>query len=185
MPSKYKLSNSLRRVQRANLILSIRIPVMRPCQSCASRQMLYVISSESEYCEQYIRFNRQCDLASPHKEIERLYRQKKELFNKAQKAKTKAIRYNKQRRLIIKRLKKLGRREDQNILKLKIDEMINEFGPEKIPDLPPNFLSKALNSLSPRSVSFITLVEKKRSTDPFFKLLNSPSKSVEMPQNNS
>jgi hypothetical protein len=85
---------------------------MRPCQSYASRQIFYIMSSESEHCEQYIRFNRQYDLASPYKKIERLYRQKKKLFNKTQKIKTKAIRYSKQRRLIIKRLKELGRKEN-------------------------------------------------------------------------
>jgi hypothetical protein len=130
------------------------------------------MSSESKHCEQCVRFNRQCDLASPYKEIERLYRQEKELFNKAQKTKTKAIRYSKQRRLIIKRLKKLGKREDQNILELEIDEMMDESGPGEIPDLPSNFSPGALNSPSPRSVFFIAPVVGKGSTDPFFGFLD-------------
>jgi len=158
---------------------------MRPCQSCASRQVLCVMSSESEHCEQCVRFNRQCDLASPHKEMERLHRQEKELFNKAQEAKTKAIRYSKQRRLIIKRLKELGRREDQNILELEIDEMMDESGPGEIPDLPLDFSSGALNSPSPRSVSFTAPVEGEGSTDPFLGLLDSPGRSAEVPQGSS
>jgi hypothetical protein len=38
----------------------------------------------------------------------------------------KANRYSKQRRLTLKRIKELSRREDQNILELKIDEMMTE-----------------------------------------------------------
>jgi hypothetical protein len=55
------------------------------------------------------------------------------LFNKASAAKAiaaqalaKVNRYTKQRRLALKRIKELGRREDQNILELEIDEMIIE-----------------------------------------------------------
>jgi hypothetical protein len=51
--------------------------------------------------------------------LDRLYRQKREFFAKATKAKTKVLkllakvnRYNKQRRLAFKRIKKLGRRKD-------------------------------------------------------------------------
>jgi hypothetical protein len=49
----------------------------------------------SEYCEQYFRAKRFCELTFPDVEIERLLRQKKELFNKIIKAKIKATRFAK------------------------------------------------------------------------------------------
>jgi hypothetical protein len=54
---------------------------------------------------------------------------------KATEAKTKALellikanRYNKQRRLALKRIKELSRRENQNILELEIDKMMIDDG---------------------------------------------------------
>jgi hypothetical protein len=58
--------------------------------------------------------------------------------------------------------------------------MIDESGPEKIPNLFLNFLSGALNSFSSRPVSFIALVKGEKSINPFFRLLDSLDKSVEM-----
>jgi hypothetical protein len=74
----------------------------------------------------------------------------------------------------------LGRREDQNILELEIDEIIDESGPRKISNLLLNFLSGALNSFSSRSVSFIAPVKEKRFTDPFLKLLDSSNRNAKM-----
>jgi hypothetical protein len=42
-------------------------------------------------------------------------------------------------------------------------------------------LLKALNSLSSRSASFTAPVKKKGFTNPFFELLNSPNRNIEMP----
>jgi hypothetical protein len=58
---------------------------------------------------------------------------------------------------------------------------MDKSGPGEISDLSPDFLPEALNSPLPRSASFTALVEKEGSTDPFFKLLDSPSKNTEMP----
>jgi hypothetical protein len=66
---------------------------MRPCQFCVFRNFLYVISDLSKYCEQYFRSKRFCELTPPNAEIKRLLRQKKELFDKAIKAKVKATRF--------------------------------------------------------------------------------------------
>jgi hypothetical protein len=43
------------------------------------------------------------------------------------------------------------------------------------------FALKALNFFSSRSFSFIIFAKGKGSINPFFRLLNSPGKSVEMP----
>jgi hypothetical protein len=92
---------------------------MRPYQSCVSARFLCVVSSIFKYCEQYVRRGRSCELAPLDWEIIRLDREQKELFDKALAAKavaaqalTKANRYTKQRRLVLKRIKELGRRED-------------------------------------------------------------------------
>jgi hypothetical protein len=163
---------------------------MRPCQSCVSARLLCVVSSASEHCEQCVRRGRSCELAPPDREITRLDREQKELFDKASAAKAvaaqalaKANRYTKQRRLALKRIKELGRREDQNILELEMDEMLTD-GAAVVEGLEMDELvataaegvisSGALNSPSPRSSSFL---------DPA--LLGSPDRSVEVPQGSS
>jgi hypothetical protein len=57
---------------------------------------------------------------------------------------------------------------------------MDESGPGEIPNLFSNFLSGALNFPSPRSVFFTVPVEREESTDPFFRLLDSPGKSAEI-----
>jgi hypothetical protein len=158
---------------------------MRPCQSCISVRLLCVVFSAFKYCEQYIRRGRIYKLAPPDREITRLNREQKELFNKALAAKAvavqvliKANRYIKQRRLALKRIKELRRRENQNILKLEVNKIltdnatvmkgleINEFITIITKGI---ILSGALNSPSSRFFSFF---------NPAF--LDSPNKSVKV-----
>jgi hypothetical protein len=79
----------------------------------------------------------------------------------------------------------LGKRKDQNILKLEIDEIMNESGPGEIPDLSLNFLPGALNFFSSRSASFTAPIKGKGITNSFLKLLDSPGKNAEMSQGSS
>jgi hypothetical protein len=186
MPFRYKIFNTLRRRLRANHFFFFNFIAMRPCQSCVRVGILYVLSSESEYCKQYIRFARSYKLAISYVELDRLYRQKREFFAKATETKTKISellvktnRYNKQRRLTFKRIKEFSRREDQNILKLEINEMITE----NVKILERNkqlFILKVLNSFSPRSSFFTISVKRKGFTNPFFRLLDSPNKNVKI-----
>jgi hypothetical protein len=88
MPSRHNLSNYQRRYRRADLIFSLNIPVIRPCQFCVSARLFYVVSSAFKYCEQCVRRDRICELTPPDREIIRLNREQKELFNKALTAKT-------------------------------------------------------------------------------------------------
>jgi hypothetical protein len=83
MPSRHNLSNYQRRCRRADLILFFGIPVMRLYQSYISARFLCVVFSASEYCEQYIRRDRSCELTFLDREITRLNREQKKLFNKA------------------------------------------------------------------------------------------------------
>jgi hypothetical protein len=45
---------------------------MRPYAYYFSREFLYILKTESPYYERYYRANRQCKLAPPDTEIERL-----------------------------------------------------------------------------------------------------------------
>ena len=81
--------------------------------------------------------------------------------------------------MALKRIKELGRRENQNILELEIDEiMIKDI---KIPERDGQFLTlRALNFFSFRSFFFIIFVKKEGFTDPFFGFLDFFSKSIEV-----
>jgi hypothetical protein len=71
----------------------------------------------------------------------------------------------------MKKLRDLSSREDRNILELEINKILSN---KQLPVL------EILNSLSFRSFSF-TVPVGKGSIDPFFRLLNSPNRSAEMP----
>ena len=147
MPSR--VSSTIRHLRRADRLFSSFSITMRPCQSCVSRGLLCVVSELSEHCEQCFRSKRSCELAPPDIEMERLLRQKKELFDKAMEAKAKATRFAKQHRLVVRKLRELDRREEQNILELEIDEIMADktvkmegasaTGPplKSFPNLPP------------------------------------------------
>jgi hypothetical protein len=85
---------------------------MRFCAYYFTRGFLCVLGAESSYYERYYRANRQCELASLNAEIERLLKQERKLFGEAKKAQAKAIRLNKQRRAILKRVRDLNKREN-------------------------------------------------------------------------
>jgi hypothetical protein len=99
---------------------------MRPCLSCTSQGVLCVLSHLDERCEQCYRNQRQCDLASPWAEDDRLKKKGEELREQRLEAETKAARLRKQERLILKRRRALWKREGQNIDELEIDEAAAE-----------------------------------------------------------
>jgi hypothetical protein len=68
---------------------------MRFYRFCVFRDFFCVIFDLSEYCEQYFRRKRFCELAPPDAEIKRLLRQKKEFFDKVMEAKAKVTRFAK------------------------------------------------------------------------------------------
>jgi hypothetical protein len=84
----------------------------------------------------------------------------------------------------MRKLRKLNYRKKQNILKLEIDEIIanstvkvNKFITAATEGI---ILLRTLNSPSPRFSSFIDPVIKKRSTNPFLRLLDSPNKNAKV-----
>jgi hypothetical protein len=52
---------------------------MRPCAACRRADIIYLVSDESDSCEQCLRYNRSCDLAFSIYEWERLRRAKERL----------------------------------------------------------------------------------------------------------
>jgi hypothetical protein len=99
---------------------------MRPCSACTKANVDCVLSSLDERCEQCYRNRRSCELASPWAEFDRIHQQKEKIREQRLEAERKAIRLRKQERLLQKRLKALGDREEQNILDLEADEALDE-----------------------------------------------------------
>lgn len=165
--SRSQITSSLRRQRKADRLLFTGVFVMRPCAYCSTRGFLCVLGAESPHCERCYRANRQCELAPPDAEIERLLKQERKLFGEAKEAQAKAIRLSKQRRAILKRVRDLSEREDQNILELELDEMVEleSFSVEGtegvIPEVgemsseAPAEPAEVLNPSSPRSSSFL------------------------------
>jgi hypothetical protein len=141
-----KASSTVRRHIRADNILRFGFAAMRPCTACASRGVVCVTSSADERCEQCCRNQRKCDLASPWEEYEKIFKQKEELRERRLEAEMKAVRLRKQERLLQKKLRELGSREEQNILDLEADEVLMGLG-EDAPQ------SEALGASSPGGLS--------------------------------
>jgi hypothetical protein len=121
-PRRRPTSSTFRRHQKADQILETGLLVMRPCAYCVASSSLCVLSEMSEKYEQCYRFNRPCDLASPWAEVYRLLKQSDDLKEKVLEAEAKALRLRKQRRVILKKVRALGAREESNIKGLKMDK---------------------------------------------------------------
>jgi hypothetical protein len=114
---------------------------------------LCVVTLESSHCERCFRSHLECELAPPDAKAERFFKKKERFIFEIAAAYAKIIRFRKQYRAVIKKLRDLGSREDRNILELEIDEVIindlSEVLQEGI------ILLKILNFLSPRFFSFL------------------------------
>jgi hypothetical protein len=127
MPARKHLSSSThRRRKLSDRILCEGVITMRPCSSCTSQGVLCVLSHLDERCEQCYRHQRQCDLASPWAEDDRLKKKGKKLREQRLEAETKAARLRKQKRLLLKRRRALWKREGQNIDKLEVNKAAAE-----------------------------------------------------------
>jgi hypothetical protein len=175
-----RISSTLRRHFKADRLLSSGLIVMRACSFCRIHNFLYIVAPESPYCERCFRSHLKYKLAPSDAKAERLLKEKERLAFKITSAYTKITRLRKQHRAVMKKLRDLGSREDRNILELKMDKAIVSDLPEILQEgnrqLP---ALKALNSPSPRPSSF-TVPFGEGSTNPFFKLLDSPGKNAEM-----
>jgi hypothetical protein len=148
---------------------------MRPYAACRRAGTVYLVSDESDSCEQCLRYNRFCDLAFPTHEWERLRRAKERLSQQisekrriALEADAAIIRLQRQRRLVEDKLRAISNRELRNIQEIEIDELISGVIIEKVDKMlseTPVKPAEILNPFSPRSSSFLN-----------FALLGSPNK---------
>jgi TolA-binding protein len=123
MPRAQPVSTSaLRRHKRANFLLLVSVLAMRPCSSCTSFGVPCAVSPLDERCEQCVRHNRHCELASPWVKAERVLKKKEDLDRQILESEAKTLRLRKQKRLLQKKLRELGDREEQNIQDLERDE---------------------------------------------------------------
>jgi hypothetical protein len=82
-------------------------------------------------------------LASPITEIKRLGARVDTLREQRLEAERKAIRLRKQERALIKKIRELGDREDQNILDLEMEEELEEVAKRALHSLDPPELSNS------------------------------------------
>jgi len=130
------------------------------------------MAPESSYCERYFRSYLEYELASPDVKAERLFKKKERLASEIAAIYAKISRFRKQYRAVMKKLRDLGSRENRNILKFEIDEMLSD-GQLPAPE--------ALNFFLSRPSSFTVSVRGKRFINPFLRLLNSFDRSAEVP----
>jgi hypothetical protein len=126
---------------------------MRPCSACVSRYILYSISEASDSCVEYNRTYRRYKLASPIAEVERLAFKAEDLREQALEAERKALRLRKQARVLYKKMRDLGTREEQNILNLETEEALKGAFSGSASELPSS-LSAPAPGFSPGLVGF-------------------------------
>jgi hypothetical protein len=127
MPRPIVLRNStFRRYRNADKLLATGVISMRPCAYCLRSSLLCVLSPYSEKCEQCYRFNRPCDLATSWFEVNRLLEKRDKLREKRLAAEAKAIRLRKQERQLLKKIRALGDKEEQNLAELEIKKAAAE-----------------------------------------------------------
>jgi hypothetical protein len=166
-----RIFSTLRRHLKADRFLFSGLIIMRAYFFYRTHNFLYIIAPKSSHCERYFRSHLKYELAPSDAKVKRLFKKKERLISEITAAYAKTSRLRKQYRTIMKKLRDLGNRKDRNILELEIDEILSN---KQLPAL------EALNSLSPRPF-FFTVPVGKRSTNPFFRLLNSFSRNAEMP----
>ena len=74
-----RTTSSQRRHKFTDKVFSLCSLAMRPYTTCRRAGIIYLVSDESDSCEQYLRYNRSCDLAFPAHEWERFRRTKERL----------------------------------------------------------------------------------------------------------
>jgi hypothetical protein len=129
-------SSTLRRHKRADFLLLSGSFAMRACSACVSSGAACIISPSDERCEQCCRHNRQCELASPWGEAERVLRKKEDIERQIIESEVKTLRLRKQKRLLQKKLRELGDREERNIQDLELDELMSELPAQPAPSSP-------------------------------------------------
>jgi hypothetical protein len=74
-----RINSSQRRYKFADKVFSFYFLIIRPCAACRRANIIYLVFDESDFCEQYFRYNRFCNLAFFIYEWERFRQAKKRL----------------------------------------------------------------------------------------------------------
>ena len=88
---------------------------IHPCQNYIKRKLEYILSSDTDKYKKYYLHRRYYDLAPPLAEIDRINTDRAKLDKKILETETKTFRLRRQRKLLLRRLRKLGDREARNI----------------------------------------------------------------------
>jgi len=130
-------------------------------------------SSATQSYEQYIRHNRFYKLSFSVENISRFHKLKRELSVQVLETHARKLRLEKQYRAVLSKFRFIKDRETQNIFELEVDEILSEKNGQLS-------ILKVLNSFSSRPFSFTVLVGGERSTDPFFRFLDSLGRNAKM-----
>ncbi len=123
MPKNTKLSSSTkRRHATADHIALIGTERMRKCTRCAVDGAPCIVSELSDSCERCYRTHRSCELSAPWSEVQKVLAQSDKLDEQILESQAKILRLRKQKRALVKKLKELGAREEQNVFGLEQDE---------------------------------------------------------------
>jgi hypothetical protein len=106
---------------------------MRPYSACVSRDLTCLVTPELEHCIECYRSYRRCELASPIAEVDRLSEKEEKLRSERLALEVKVLRLRKQERMLRKKMRELGDREEQNILDLEMDEALAEALDPELP----------------------------------------------------
>jgi hypothetical protein len=125
MPRRGPFS-TVRRSRKADSLQRVSSLAIRPCSFCVSRGLICSVTDAFDFCVECYRSHRRCELASPMAEVKRLASQKAKLEEQILEAEAKALRLRPQKRVIQKKMRSLGDREEQNIQELELNEMLAE-----------------------------------------------------------
>jgi hypothetical protein len=145
-----RIISTFRRYLKTDRLFFFGLIIMRVYSYYRIHNFFYVITPESSYCKRCFRSHLKCELTPFNAKAERLFKKEKRLTFEIITAYVKFTRLRKQYRIVIKKLRDLGSRENQNILKFKINEIMANIV-EKI------FFSGIFNFFSSQSFSFLDL----------------------------
>ena len=110
MPRRNIIS-TYRRHAQADFKFRSGILAMRLCSFYLRANALYIVFFSFFKYKQYVRYNRQCELASPVDQLNKLSEQENKLLDQIIESETRTRRLRKQRRLLLKKIRNLGDRE--------------------------------------------------------------------------
>ena len=100
---------------------------MHLCQNYIKRKLEYILFSDTDKYKKYYFYRRYCDLALPLAKIDRINTDRAKLDKKILETEAKIFHFRRQRKLLLRYLRKLGDREARNIENIQKTEKKIEF----------------------------------------------------------